>query len=513
MIILKYIWKAATIFVAAFFIAIHSAGTAPQIIRDNRIQYLNGYPALGRGYNLHSNSLHSVCFQEIAKNDPTFDFKYDMTEINDEYLSHIRANDKNNIEANYLREFVEKYFQETDVTGWGDPVELKNYLVRLQVSNYYFSMNETRSPISVNAKRLIREQNYVNFFNSCGFYYIRSMGSFSSYLAILQFRSDPDNEKKNEDFVRDLEKGLFRFSHSKKEQDAFINEATRRGLKIYVNGIGLSKGSQAANIVPTDLEEFRAVVKNAFTMMQNPSAGYITQMEIVPWFENPEFHVALTKSLTELDDQRKQKKESKNSSINSTAEPNKQKESSASHYLRQRRLEANAGVITEINRVSNLQMEKYHLAMICKRMIYDKFINVWYIHNTRNQPMYDAKFTRFYNRENPNNEEARISLSDFVNTFQKYPPEIFLKHNKSFLYGNESMMKVKIPETTGALRCIHEIFAQGIDSVDSQRIPQCVQTMKYISEIHTSLFIKESQFIRQYCLPQPAELHYNEDGK
>jgi hypothetical protein len=111
--------------------------------------------------------------------------------------------------------------------------------------------------------------------------------------------------------------------------------------------------------------------------------------------------------------------------------------------------------------------------------------------------MYDQEGTKFYNLENENNEMAKISLETFRKFFENNPPEIFFDINKRFLYGAGD---------TGALHCISEIFQNGIYKIDYRKISSCTDAMRNKQTYTESKYIQASQFIRQYCLPKPSAL-------
>jgi hypothetical protein len=479
--------------------------SAPLLITDNRIENLNGFPTIGRGYSLHSNKLQSICFKTIEKTKPTFDLNYELQEVDDKFFRQISVSDKDRLSKSRLFNFVKKYYKEYEDEGKGS-YPLKNLIVRLEVNTYYYALDETQSILSDSVEKLLEREQYVSFFNSCGQYYVRAVGSFSTYLALIQYRMSGDPERDKE-FNNMLEKGLFKFSgHDKMEMKKIEEIADVRDLRVFIEGTGLTKkGGEIVNLIPLDINQFRKTVQDAVKLMQEPNSGIISSMEVVPWVENPNFIASLQK-------ERKIK----------TAQGEVVEKSPKMQFIRQQRLIANSGVITEINNISNMQIEKYNIATMCLKGLFSDYVDeegrdlfdnlrgikkvkkfeslIDIIGIERKIRKYDMDKTMFYNLADENNPRLYLSLRDFIRYFaQNDPIDIFVK-NGEYLYGPGW----PIEGGGGALDCIKTLLDKGLDNVDYREIKVCRNALEKSSK-------SEYNFVNQYCLPKPAKLVFRDE--
>ena len=479
--------------------------SAPLLITDNRIENLNGFPTIGRGYSLHSNKLQSICFKSVEKTKPTFDLNYELQEVDDAFFRQISVTDKDRLSKSRLFNFVKKYYKEYEDEGDAS-YPLKNLIVRLEVNTYYYALDETQSNLSESVEKLLAREQYVSFFNSCGQYYVRAVGSFSTYLALIQYRMSGDPEKDRE-FNSMLEKGLFKFSGNDAMKIKKIEEiADVRDLRVFIEGTGLTKrGGEIVNLVPLDINQFRKTVQDAVKLMQEPDSGIISSMEVVPWVENPNFIASLKKE--------KKVKTAKGEVI--AIDPKMQ-------FIRQQRLIANSGVITEINNISNLQIEKFNIATMCLKELFSKYVDeegkdlfdnlrgikkvkkfeslIDTIGIERKLRKYHMDKTVFYNLADENNSRLYLSLRDFIRYFaQNDPIDIFVK-NGEYLYGPGW----PIGEGGGALDCIKTLLERGLENLDYRELKVCRNALKKSSK-------SEYNFIDQYCLPKPAKLVFKDE--
>ncbi len=472
----------AWIIICAHF---NSAFASPRLITDNRVENLNGFPSIGRGYNLHSNTLQSMCFSKVTKTTPTFDLNYEMDEVSHEFFSRVPEVGKKRLSNINIHFFVKKYFKSQEVETQLIH-QLRNLLVRVEIRSYYYALDETKSVLSNSARELLKNKEFVTFFNSCGQQYVRSIGSFSTYLALLQYRLT-GNATADQAFVSGLEKGLFNFSGDNTTQKKFNQDAEARGMRVYVQAVGLSKGN-LVNLIPVDVKQFRLTVQDTVKLMQDPNAGLVSYIEVVPWVENPELTAFLTSGMREGGEQ----------------------------FIKLQRLEANSGVITEINRISNSQVEQFYIASMCEKILFESYMdksNRQFYENITGQTdkaptvflltdiidqktlSYDMERTLFYNLANISKDDVFISLREFIEYFAKNPPRKLFDENKTYLYGDGNV--------PGAINCIDELYEKGLEKVDYRTVPSCVKALKHIK---TQTF-----FLNQYCLPKPARLVFKGD--
>lgn len=506
---------------SALIIIIYSSGifAAPRIINDNRIEDLNGFPSPGRGYSMNSNNLQSMCFKSVTTSKPTFDLSYDIEEVTDDYLTKLLVSGKDRIQNERLNKFIKNYYN-TEEKSDRKKYTLKNLIVKAEVTQYNYSMDETQSTLSDSVKELLRNKQYITFFNSCGHFYVRSAGTFSTYYALLQYRLTGDGD---DEFRGKLEKGLFNFyeetepaSNSsivkedvKKADDKNIQkeqkekpkspeylslseDAKFRGLKVYVQGIGLSKGDPV-NLIPVNIKQFRTTIQEAVKLMQSPDSGLVNSIEVVPWMENPEFGKILL---------------------------SEGKDGGAEQFIKQQKLEENTGVITEIYRKSKMQLELYNVSSMCRRIIVDQYIDksegslyrslfgqdIKPEENKKEFTLideliirqiiekkirkFDGNRTVFFNLFNENDKDGYITLNDYIKYFHGNPPEHFLDVNRFYLYGEHN---------DGALDCINKLYNK-LDEVSYRDIPSCLKALKDVE--------LNSNFYNQYCLPKPVRVVY-----
>jgi hypothetical protein len=481
--------KHLAILLISLFITAVSSGLlkgSPKVIEDNRIENLNGFPTIGRGYSIYSNRLQSMCFEKIVKTKPTFDLDYELSVINEDFFKEIYVSGKDRLSKANLTQFLKKYYADQESAG-GKTYHLQNLLVNLEIKSYYYALDETSSRLSRSVRHLLERKQYVAFFNSCGHHYVRAVGSFSTYVALLQYRQSDDREKDSE-FKKNLEKGIFNFHGKKKPGKEFTDAAEYRGLRVYIKGVGLSKGNMV-NLIPVDIDQFRQTIQDAVKLMQDPNSGVISSIEIVPWIENPELVSFIGKDVKEGERQ----------------------------FVRQQKLESNTGVIKEINRISTQQVEQFYKASMCRKHLYEKYVDresrqkydSWLGLDIKEKKFttltelidqkvikFDMDRTMFYNQSNENDSDLFISIDEFIRYFVKNPPDGILKQNKEYLYGTGD-------KGDGALDCINKIYDTGLDKADYRRIPSCVRAMKY-NRLGTN-------FLDQYCMPKPSKIVYQKE--
>jgi len=483
--------------------------SAPRLINDNRIEDLNGFPSPGRGYSITSNRLQSMCFKSIVTSKPTFDLNYDIEEVSGDYLNRLRITGKNRIQNEKLNTFLKNYYA-TEEYADNKKYIIKNLIVRAEINQYYYSMDETQSGLSESVKEMLKKKQFVTFFNSCGHFYVRSVGTFSTYYALLQYRLTGD---KDEEFRNELEKGLFNFYEEaqaatgkegkvevrkgkapSEEYEKLSEHAEYRGLKVYVQGIGLSKGDPV-NLIPINIKQFRITIQEAVKLMQDPDSGLVSSIEVVPWMENPEFGKIMLSDLEE--------------------------EGGARQFIRQQNIEENTGVINEIYRKSNEQVELYNVASMCRKVIVDHYADKseGSVYRQRfgygikpaekkkeftllDQSIirqivdykikkYDGVKTLFYNLSNENDKSGYISINDYLNYFYAHPPEEYLKINDFYLNGDPEK------KGDGALDCINRLY-KDLESKSYRDIPICRDALRDVE--------LDSTFLNQYCLPKPVRV-------
>ncbi len=438
------------------FFAAPSAAS-PRIINDNRLAEIGMTPALGRGYSLTSNSLHSLCYKTVAKTVPTYNLDYEFQEIDETYMN--RTSIQTKLATAYLHDFLKKnvaFSEVTQATGnTTKTYKIKNILAHIKVSTYYYSLDESQSELGDSAKKLLNGGDLVGFFESCGFYYIRSLGRYSTFMALFKYRLD-ENES-DEAFMNALHRKMFSFYKPSGEDTAFENELERRVLRINVQAVGLGKGNMV-NLLPTNLHEFKKTIEEAVKLMQDPNSGAITSMEVVPWPENTEFQTNM-----KLD-----------------------REATRLAFTRRKNLEENSGVIAEIERIDRYQMDLYYKAFACHRVLMENY-------KVGTGPFeYDPKRTFFYDLANKTNRSQYKSLEELLTLINEKSVESLYNDNMQFLYGQTG------GKSDGAAYCMQELERQGLENVSYRSVPACREVMRYPA--------RYLPIIDHYCLPEQAEV-------
>lgn len=436
---------------------------APALISDNRIENLNGFPSIGRGYNMFSNTLQSTCFSVIEKNTPTFNLNYEMHEINGrDDVEQLLVNRQNSSPhaLPVLRDLLHE--QERIGSQSADSgSRSKQILLMVEIDTYYHYLNESESTISETASRLIESQQFVTFFNSCGYYYVRGLGSYSAYIALIQYQVPDENGKEDQAFTQRLTSELTSFHGSESTSEEFLESAYDRRLQIMIRAVGLNKGS-SVNLIPLDIQSFKDTVRDAATAMQQSNAGVINKMEVVPWLEHPEFNLAMLHSI--------QTEGGEGASDQALQQAGDQ-------FMKQRYLELNTGVVTEINRINDKQMENYQFANVCKQHVQEYY-------QAEGSDPEALESVRFLSKRG----NHYISLQEFKEFFEVYRPESILAENIRYLQGD------KEKSFLGSRNCIQELYESGLANVDFRGIRSCQQAIGYQPLQHP--------IIQQYCLPR-----------
>ena len=527
------------------FLAGSQAQAAPRVIKDNRLRNLIGTPSLGRGYAQHSNSLKSVCFEKVKTGHPSFDFEYEIEEVTETFLKELLANDATRIKGHSFLKFLDVHLNQQSKNG----KPMRNLIAHITVDAYHNTLDETGSPLASSVHRLLKDKRFATFFASCGFFYIRSVRTFSTYMAILRFH-ETDDKAADDRFIGLLEQGLLSFGSGREMEHAWLekltDEAQSRGLQVLTQGIGLSKG-KFVNLVPVSIEQFRRTIQNAASLMQDERAGVVTAIEIAPWIENPEVDMIIEQSLDAA---------------------------GGDAFSRLHALELNAQAISYISEHRDYRIDQYYHARLCLEHLNTHYPALDPKVVGRMERVVDPKRTLFRNQVTPRNEKLHITLEAFREHFERFPPQRLLDQNSAYLqstkandflpakilkrgdrnyaverlqdalvrlgfmskedkaqgpgffgprterglvafqksanlakahwgtYNQTTRVALEAIEIEGAYICIQTLYKQGLDKADFSSIPAC----------KTALNVNRSvdRFLDEYCLPDPVEVHYRE---
>ena len=219
-------------------------------------------------------------------------------------------------------------------------LKMYNVIVTMRIERYYTTMWEDRAYMSPDAKKMLQDEEYINFFTTCGPNYVRSTQRAQEVTAIFTFlTSQKSNAKAFADSLRlyihgnqhdDLFKSGspydfftgFQHTHDKtgfdedlesdapldsamdseqhhhyidSEHNHFYDSYVLDSLSIEMFGYGLGLNQMGSdNIVTTSLDTFNEVMKFAYNSMvksdeKDGQVGKVYGVDVVPWADNAEF--------------------------------------------------------------------------------------------------------------------------------------------------------------------------------------------------------------------------------
>ena len=166
-------------------------------------------------------------------------------------------------------------------------------------------------------------------------------------------------------------------------------------------------------------------------------------------------------------------------------------------FEKKKNLEANAEIISELDRIDRAQVDQYFKASNCRRILEDEYLNI----DDDFGGGYEPENTFFSNLSQPNSQSSEISLEAFDAVLSTDKVEEYLIANYIFNYGQPE--PTPEPET-GALACIKAIHEQGIDQVHFRNIPACVDARL--------TGVPVSPLLDNYCMPELARVIIPDDA-
>ncbi len=435
-----------------FLLQAFSLEASPRVIKDNRFKDKGMTPVIGRGYSMATNTLQSTCFSKIALTRPSYDFQYKFTDLDETWKEKFTKRNELSSSLKYI--FISNNFTKT-VIDEGDKTYYHHHIfVSLDLDSYYHSLDEGKTGLSADAIELLRRRDIVSFFNSCGPSYIRSIGRNSKFFAMLTYKTE--SVKRDTKFDSKLKahlRSLFKSSDQETGTSrSFHRETFKKKLQINVWAYGLGKDHQA-DLLPTDIESFKRIVKNSILAMQSSDVGVISTVEIVPWMENPEFQNEL-----KLDSQ-----------------------GDRIQFEKKRNLEANSELIAEIDRIDSAFTSLYYQGLNCLRTLEEKF-------PIRDDEYgFDPEKTLLLDLTEPTNRAKEAKLSTLLNWISKKTIDDIYDENTNFLYGDKK-----------AIECVKEMEKRGIDSVHFREIDACKKVRDQTIPIRP--------LFQHYCLPELARV-------
>ena len=451
----------------------------PTVIRDIRIADTGLTPALGRGYSIGTNTFQSLCMKEVEITTPSYNFFYtfeqlerDGTRKSDTTVTRVSSEQASGFFSIFGGK-DDSTTSETTNTQTETKTHSHRILVTLLVDTYYASVNEARSAMSDSARELLEKKDIPGFFDSCGIYYVRSLGRFSKFVSVFEYKSV--DEKRDVIFERQLESKVKSWwlsdEKTTNESTSGSNSSTSssKELKITTAAWGVGKNDDAS-LISYDLETFKAAITEAFKSTQDPNVGLVSTMEVVPWVENTEFQQAIgleTKTVVQ-------------SNIQANEEGGVElarKNKEVPVYRRKRILNLNGEFIAELDRVARAKLNIYYKAKLCRDQIRLDYT--------------DGSDLRgeFQNKRLLNNRtrERKPLQEVWTQTLSEDKiQELFDDYDK-FLYGGGEY-------GGGSLECVEDLVRRGIFLERYQNIDSC-------KTIVTKLTAVQAKDADEYCMP------------
>jgi hypothetical protein len=320
-------------------IATAHAVPSGMVVRDDRFADIGMTPSLGRGYSLSANSMHSVCFETLPTTRASFDFDFELEELDEDARAAVRGE-----VADFVRDTAARR-----TVGEGAARRHVHYLLAtLTVESYYSSIDESAARLSAGTMALLHAGDMLAFFGGCGTHYLRSISRRSHYLTLFSYTSaertrDPAFERRLDHLVQRFDADGASSAEDEEAARQFDVEARSRSLRTLSRSIGLV-AQDDGRLLPFDLSAYRGAVAGAFKAAQDENVGRVTAVELAPWLSNPTVLAAL------------------DSSVNTVG---------AEHgtYARRQRLAENADVYVEmVERVRRLE-SLVHRANQCRRAL------------------------------------------------------------------------------------------------------------------------------------------------
>jgi len=477
----------------------------PTLIRDNRVTDIGITPVLGRGYSVATNTYQSTCLKDVQMTEPSYDMEYNF-ESDESSLKQSQqstASDQAKAAVSVRVANSRRYLNQSGGFDWAVSNASKSTMengveyfyhrvfVTINIYTYYASVDESKSPMSDTAKQLLTDNDLPGFFNSCGAYYVRSIGRKATFLSIFTYSTtsstrDATFESALKTEIQGFYSGEYNRGRNKDKVDVnveaswaqerknkFHQEASSKRLTIVTHAYGLGK-DEKASLVSYDLDTFKAAIKDAFISMQNPNTGKVTSVEVVPWVENTEFQSAVLL-------------EGKDVQVKDAAEGETEK---VLLYEKKNLLTQNAEFLIEVERADRNLMNMYYKAKLCKEHIDANWKTAGKL-----LPEYQEAMLK----NNRNGAEQPLKQLDALLTDAKIKQ--LLEAEKTFMYGskrNESRTEGNRTEAKakaeGASACVRGIMKSGFFNKSYRDIKECEPVYEKMGDV-------QDDFIGDYCMP------------
>jgi len=314
------------------------ASAGPSMLVDSRAWGSTETPTLGRGYSPSTNTFRSVCLESAPGTEPTYDFSYEFIQVEDE------AEALSKLDTPWSRAFVLDRMTAFDRLAASSRQYARDILIRLDVSTYYASVDESRTALSASAREILRTQGVPAFFTACGSAYVRGITRSSQLVSVLTYiQGSPARDAKVEAVLRTQ---LLSGPGSAAEKRELPG---RKQLTISSQAWGLGRGA-GVSLVSYDVPTFKRAVREAFDAMNGPMAGRVASVETVPWVENPDFLAQIRIEDRDV--------------VNGAAIP---------APLKKDILTSNAELLVEAQDAARARLDTFYRARLCRAALHDRW--------------------------------------------------------------------------------------------------------------------------------------------
>ena len=414
--------------------------------------------------------------KDVVKTVPSYDFTYKFTSLEGKTSTSASSSGstsaKGGADVVVPLEVPIELGVNLDVTSkytysGGVKLYYHRILVEINMDSYYSSVDEAKSELSESVAAMLSAKDIPGFFNSCGTYYVRSLGRNSKFISVFTYLDT--SVQADMSFERELKAEISAFKIvrgldvSQTSKSSFSTKASLKRLTIDTMAFGLGKNKEAS-LISYDLESFKAAIRDAFISMQNVDTGKVSSMEVVPWIENTQFQKLI--KLEEV-----------------TTDPSTGK--TMTLYRKKHNLELNSEFLAEIERADRNMLNNYYKAKICRKTIDAN----WKKDGQFYPGMGDSMII---NNKFP---EKQIKLSELDKVLSESEIEKLLEQEDQFMYGS-----------SGAQKCIDSLMDASMFKKSWRKIPLC---SKFRSKFAAVL----GSTIDDYCMPTLAPIRSNIEPK
>uniref|UniRef100_A0A7S1FUM5 Uncharacterized protein n=1 Tax=Corethron hystrix TaxID=216773 RepID=A0A7S1FUM5_9STRA len=267
---------------------------ASTVISDFRVRDRDVTPALGRGFSIATGEILATCWEEVTQNEPTYDYDYTLKDFQNEDGDFDYAGTRNVAKANFLiasahAEANAEHDSRTDT-------KTHSIMGVLTVDRYHSSLDENGSELSMAAKELIKRDEFIGFFKTCGPGFIRSLRRQAMMMAMFDYESTENTSNTNvymklsaNDPIRAASvEGNFT---EKKNQ-------LMQSLKITIRATGIGLLGGEGSLTPRTMEQYSETMDYVFKSIQRSDVGNVVSVEVVSYINSPNFQVLTEVSRT-----------------------------------------------------------------------------------------------------------------------------------------------------------------------------------------------------------------------